>query len=151
MSTKEEVVASLIDQMVEGGLDPESAVSTLLDDAPVMESVEIDIEENCEDLACVECGADGLTPAVVETEDGGEIPVLHCESCDTGYIPEAAMEGDEDDEEFDEVEIDPDDPLCPECGEDALDIHKDETEDGEEVEVLACEACGTGFVPADQE
>ena len=151
MSTKEEVVASLIDQMVEEGVDAEDAVSTLLDDGPVVESVEIDIEENVEDLTCAQCGAEGLTPTVVETEDGEEIPVLHCESCDTGFIPEAAMQDDDDEEFGEEVEIDPDDPLCPACGEDALDISQQESEDGGEIEVLACEACGTGFVPSDQE
>ena len=134
--------------MIENGLDAKTAVSALLDNEPQFESVNFDIEAGVEDLKCQECGHKGLTPSVIEGEDGEEVPVLHCEKCDTGYIPEAAVAGDEEEgeDEVKEMTIDPDNPVCPECNADALDVHKVEGDDGQEHEVIGCGECGTGFV-----
>lgn len=146
-------VESVIDGMVESDLDVGDAVAQILDESKVPETVEIDesaLEEG--DISCPACGNEELDYGVVETEDG-ELPVIHCPACDTGLVPDLGEDEEEDDEgeEVMEAELDEDSPECPVCGSDDLAGEVIEDDDGDEFQLITCNGCGAGMVPADEE
>jgi hypothetical protein len=144
-SMKTGLVESVIDQMVAGDTDAESAVSTILRGGSAQpDLVEMDVQSP----SCPECEGTSFE----ETELEG-LPAIVCKECGTGYVPEAAVESAlEDDEDGDlvEAEIDEEDPRCPVCESDNLDGEIVE-DDGEEVGVVVCGDCNNVFLPVGQD
>jgi DNA-directed RNA polymerase subunit M/transcription elongation factor TFIIS len=144
-------VESVIDGMVENDMEVSDAVARVLDREEegdtLPESVEINLEEG-EDAECPLCHSKDLDFGVTETEDGGEIPTIHCTACDTGFLAE---DEEEDEEEVLEGVIDEDDPHCPVCESDNLDGEIHEDDEGNETPLITCGDCGSGFVPVEEE
>lgn len=152
MEKHQDVVEALIDHMVNEKVDAAQAVAALLDedgDATV-ESVEYEIGEGEELPPCQICGEDALEAVTVESDNGDDLPALHCTNCDTGFVPEGEGAADGDEANVVEAEIDPDDPKCPACGSDDLAGNVEEHE-GEELAVIDCRGCGASMLVPDEE
>lgn len=147
-------IESVIDGMVESDLEVSDAVAHVLDregTETFPESVEIDLEEG-KDTECPLCGSTALDFGMTEMEDEEEVATIHCTECDTGFLAEGDEEEDEEDEdEVLEGSIDEDDPHCPVCESDDLDGEVYEDEDGDEIPIIVCGGCGSGFIPTGEE
>lgn len=137
-------VESVIDSMVQGKLNSEDAVNTLLGSEE--QGSDIVTFDEGEDITCPQCGSSDFDEGFAESEDGSEVPALKCKNCGCGLIEQLEDTGDAG---LVEAEIDENDPHCPACGSDDLSAEMIEGEAGEEDMVLHCGSCKATMVVAD--
>lgn len=144
-------VESVIDQMVESNLEASDAVAEILGEDQLPDVIEVDMDAMLESeggFVCPACGSDDIEECVIESE-GDEFYALHCQNCDTGFVPEGDEMDESEEGDVYEAEVDEDNPACPSCGSDDLTGEVVEDEDGTEVQVVLCNGCGAGLVPVE--